>query len=136
MKKKAKKSAKKPAAKKKVAVKPITRKPRQPDLPGMEGRGIRELEDKANELDDAQTQKKEYSSLCTLRNDELVSLMKKHGKTEYHHKTVHIVLPDQKQKAKVTIGEIIDNDPRDIENESPGDPEPHDDEFAEEHEDE
>lgn len=108
---------KKAKQKKKVTPKPrVKHKALQPDLPGMQNRGIRELEEKANELDDAQTQKKEYSSLCTLRNDELVGLMKKHGKTEYHHKSVHITLPDQKQKAKVTIGELIDNDPRETEN--------------------
>lgn len=85
--------------------------PRQEDLPGMEDRGIKELEDKANQLDDAQQQKKQYNELCNTLNDDLVALMEKHGKTEYHHKSVHIVLPAQKKKAKVTIGERAEDFP-------------------------
>jgi hypothetical protein len=99
-----KKKSKKPSPKKSTPK--LKRKPRQVELPGMENRGIRELEDKANQLDDAQTQKKEYAALSATLNDELVDLMVKHGKTEYHHKSVHIVIPPAKQKAKVTIGEM------------------------------
>ena len=56
--KKSSKKAPKAKAKPKATPKPrAPRKPAQSDLPGMEDRGIKELEDKANQLDDAQTQK-------------------------------------------------------------------------------
>jgi len=48
--------------------------------------------------------------------------MEKHGKNEYHHKSVHIVLPEQKKKAKVTIGEWAPEEPN--ENLSEKEPEP------------
>ena len=91
-------------AKKKSNHKPvqIKRKPRAQRLPGMEDAGIQELENLANDMADSIEQKKELTAAEKVLNEQLVDCMKKHGKTVYSHRGIHINLSST-EKAKVVI---------------------------------
>jgi hypothetical protein len=97
------------AAKKKSNGKPVAlkRKPRAQRLPGMEDSGITELETLANDMADAIAQKKELSAAEKVLNEQLVGAMKKHGKTVYSHRGIHINLSTT-DKAKVVIKDVDD----------------------------
>ena len=88
-------------AKKKKPVQ-IKRKPRLQRLPGMEDSGIQELENLANDMADSIAQKKELTAAEKVLNEQLVDCMKKHGKTVYSHRGIHINLSST-EKAKVVI---------------------------------
>ena len=109
-KKKAKKSTPKKAAKK-VAIK---RKPRAQRLPGMEDSGIQELETLANDMADTIGQKKELTAAEKVLNEQLVDAMKRHHKTVYSHRGIHINL-SATEKAKVVIKDDVDDTPADNE---------------------
>jgi len=109
-KKKAKKSTPKKAAKK-VAIK---RKPRAQRLPGMEDSGIQELESLANDMADTIGQKKELMAAEKVLNEQLVDAMKRHHKTVYSHRGIHINL-SATEKAKVVIKDDVDDTPADNE---------------------
>lgn len=109
-KKKAKKSPPKKAAKK-VAIK---RKPRAQRLPGMEDSGIQELESLANDMADTIGQKKELTAAEKVLNEQLVDAMKRHHKTVYSHRGIHINL-SATEKAKVVIKDDVDDTPADNE---------------------
>ena len=109
-KKKAKKSPPKKAAKK-VAIK---RKPRAQRLPGMEDSGIQELESLANDMADTIGQKKELMAAEKVLNEQLVDAMKRHHKTVYSHRGIHINL-SATEKAKVVIKDDVDDTPADNE---------------------
>ena len=109
-KKKAKKSPPKKAAKK-VAIK---RKPRAQRLPGMEDSGIQELESLANDMADTIGQKKELTAAEKVLNEQLVDAMKRHHKTVYSHRGIHINL-SATEKAKVVITDDVDDTPADNE---------------------
>lgn len=100
----AKKAAEKKKSKKPVEIK---RKPRAQRLPGMEDAGIQELENLANDIADAIGQKKELMASEKTLNESLVAAMKKHGKTTYSHRGVHIDLTAT-EKAKVVIKDFDD----------------------------
>lgn len=93
-----------PKPKKPVAIK---RKPRAQRLPGMEDAGIQELESLANDMADTIGQKKELMAAEKNLNEELVAAMKKHGKTVYSHRGIHINLSSS-EKAKVVIKDADD----------------------------
>ena len=109
-KKKAKKSPPKKAAKK-VAIK---RKPRAQRLPGMEDSGIQELESLANDMADTIGQKKELMAAEKVLNEQLVDAMKRHHKTVYSQRGIHINL-SATEKAKVVIKDDVDDTPADNE---------------------
>src|ERR1700733_10842221 len=99
-----KKSAKqKSTPKKQVAIK---RKPRQGPLPGMEDMGIKELEKLAEYYADVRDQRMELTRQESQMSTDLLAMMKKHKKTEYHHGEVHIWVKVTEEKIKVKLGEI------------------------------
>jgi hypothetical protein len=106
--------AKKAAAKKNKKPVQVKRKPRAQRLPGMEDSGIQELENLANDMADMIAQKKELTANEKTLNESLVEAMKRHGKTVYSHRGIHINL-SATEKAKVVIKEVDD---------TPADPEP------------
>lgn len=136
MKKKAKKPAKTPAAKKKVAVK---KGPRQTSLPGMEDRRITALDNAALSYAEIRDQRMELSKSEVEAKSKVSDLMHANKKTHYKHGNIVIDLVPEGEKVKVKIkpeGEEDDEpDTSDVQV-STGDPEPHDDEFAEERADE
>jgi hypothetical protein len=109
MKKKSAKKESKPAATKKAAKKAvqIKRRPRARRLPGMENAGIEELETLAEDMSDVIAQKKELMASEKSLNESLVEAMKRHGKTVYSHRGIHINL-SATEKAKVVIKEVDD----------------------------
>lgn len=108
MAKASKKSVKKPAkkAEKKAVKKEVPRKPRTPRLPGMEDSGIQELESLAEQYADVRDQRMVLTKREAEMNADLLALMKKHGKTEYHHDEVHCWIKAKDERVKVKLGEI------------------------------
>lgn len=94
-------------AKKKSKPVQIKRKPRAQRLPGMEDSGIQELENLANDMADSIAQKKALTAAEKVLNEQLIAMMKKHGKTVYSHRGIHINLSST-EKAKVVIKEEDD----------------------------
>lgn len=94
---------KKKNAKKKASV---NKKPRTPRLPGMEDAGIKELESIAEDLSDVRTERISLSKREGELQDDLLAVMKKHRKTEYHHEDVHVWVIATDMKVKVKIGEV------------------------------
>jgi len=80
--------------------------PRNPRLPGMEDSGIVELERTAESYAEVRDQRMSLGKREGELNAELLALMKKHGKTEYHHEDVHCWLKVTAEKVKVKIGEL------------------------------
>lgn len=88
------------------AAKPTKRKPRTPRLPGMEDAGIAALEKIAEEYADVRDDRIALSKREGEMQDDLLALMKKHRKTEYHHEDVHVWVQVTEEKVKVKIGEL------------------------------
>ncbi len=84
----------------------IKRKPKQQALPGMEDRGIKKLENLAENYVDVRDQRMELTRQESQMSADLLALMKKHDKTEYHHGEVHIWVKVIDEKIKVKLGEI------------------------------
>lgn len=97
-----KKKVKKAAKKKPRKPIEIKRAPRPRRLPGLEDSGIGELEDLANDIADIVSNKKNLMADEKSLNVALVAAMKKHGKTSYSHRGVHVDL-EVSEKAKVVI---------------------------------
>ena len=96
-------------AKKQASTKGKTAKkasPRQKALPGMEDRALAALEAKAEEYADIRDERMQLTEQESELNDELLALMKKHKKAEYHHGEVHCWVKATDEKVKVKIGEI------------------------------
>ena len=100
-----KRSHKKKEAKSKPR-KEAPRRARTPRLPGMEDAGIRELENLAEKYADVRDQRIALSKEEGTMQDDLLALMKKHHKVEYHHDEVHIWVKSVEMKVKVKLGEI------------------------------
>lgn len=81
-------------------------KPKQPSLKGMEDRALEELEAKAEEYADVRDNRMRLTTQEVELNDELLALMKKHKKAEYHHGDVHCWIKATDERVKVKIGEI------------------------------
>lgn len=99
----------KPKARKKSKARktvPINRKPRTPRLPGMEDAGIPALERIAEEYADVRDSRIGLSKREGEMQDDLLALMKKYNKTEYHHEDVHIWVQVTEEKVKVKLGEL------------------------------
>lgn len=104
-----------PKAKKSVAIK---HKPKQQDLPGMEDRALKPLENLAEQYADVRDQRMELTRQESQMSADLLALMHKYEKTEYHHGEVHIWVKVIDEKVRVKIGEIpakaTDFSPEDI----------------------
>ena len=83
-----------------------TKKPKQSRLPGMEDAAIAELESMAEQYADIRDHRIVLSKREGVMQDDLLSLLKKHKKTEYHHLDVHIWIVAVDEKVKVKIGEM------------------------------
>ena len=96
-----------PQAKKKANGKAKAKKgPRQSTLPGMEDRALAELESKAEEYAGIRDRRMRLTEQEVELNDELLALMKKYKKAEYHHGEVHCWVKATDERVKVKIGEI------------------------------
>ena len=95
---------KEPSKPKKEVV--VKSKPKQQDLPGMEDRALKPLENLAEQYADVRDQRMELTRQEVLMSTDLLALMKKYQKTEYHHGEVHIWVKVIDEKVKVKIGEI------------------------------
>ena len=82
------------------------KKPKQSRLPGMEDAAIQELEAMAEEYAEVRDERIGLSKREGDMQDDLLALLKKHKKTEYHHLDVHIWLVAVDEKVKVKIGEL------------------------------
>jgi hypothetical protein len=102
-------------AEKSVSVKP---KPKQQDLPGMEDRALKPLENLAEQYADVRDSRMELTRQETQLAADLLAMMKKYEKTEYHHGEVHIWVKVTEEKVKVKIGEVpakaTDFNPEDV----------------------
>jgi hypothetical protein len=95
------------ATKKKSAPKEKVKKgPKQSALPGMEDRSLEELESKAEEYAETRDERMKLTTAEGELNDELLALMKKHKKVEYHHGDVHCWVQSIDEKVKVKIGDL------------------------------
>ena len=79
------------------------KKPRQARLPQMEDPQIEELEGSAENYADIRDQRMELTKEETRLKDELLGLMKKHGKTSYVHDGYDIKVVVESEKVKVRI---------------------------------
>jgi hypothetical protein len=79
------------------------KKPRQARLPQMEDPQIEELEGSAENYADIRDQRMELTKEETAAKDELLGLMKKHGKTSYVHDGYDIKVIVESEKLKVRI---------------------------------
>lgn len=80
--------------------------PKQGTLSGMEDRALIALETKAEEYAEVRDERMELTEKESELNAELLALMKKHKKAEYHHGEVHCWLKATDERVKVKIGEI------------------------------
>lgn len=100
-------ATKKKASKAKTAKhRAVPRQPRSQRLPGMEDAGIKELESIAEQLADVRSERIRLSKEEGTLQDDLLAVMKKHRKIEYHHEDVHVWVTASEVKVKVTIGEV------------------------------
>jgi hypothetical protein len=97
--------AKKKAAKKSAKAE-FPKKPKQSRLPGMEDAAIEELESMAEHYANIRDKRIALSKNEGELQDDLLALLKKHKKTEYHHLDVHVWLVAVDEKVKVKIGEL------------------------------
>lgn len=104
---KPKKATKKKAPKPRKPVE-VKRKPRAQRLPGMEDMGIKELEKLAEQYADVRDQRMVLTKRESQMNADLLALMKKHDKTEYHCDEVHCWVKSKDERVRVKLGEIED----------------------------
>jgi glutamyl/glutaminyl-tRNA synthetase len=98
--------AKKKASPKNGVEKKAKKGPKQGTLTGMEDRALSELESKAEEYAEVRDERMQLTEREGELNDDLLALMKKHKKAEYHHGEVHCWVKATDEKVKVKIGEI------------------------------
>jgi hypothetical protein len=72
----------------------------------MEDAGIRELENMAEKYADVRDSRIGLSKREGEMQDDLLALMRKHRKSEYHHEEVHIWVKATEMKVKVKLGEL------------------------------
>lgn len=87
-------------------------KPKQGSLPGLEDRALQALEAKAEEYAEVRDERMQLTEREGELNDELLALMKKYKKAEYHHGEVHCWVKATDEKVKVKIGEITQKQKR------------------------
>lgn len=80
--------------------------PRSNRLPGMEDAGIPELETIAEALNNVRKQRIALSKQEGELSDDLLAMMQRFGKVEYHHEEVHAWREVTEEKVKVHIGEL------------------------------
>jgi hypothetical protein len=76
---------------------------RQESLPGIQDRAIKPLENKAFQYAEVRDERIGLSKQEGELKSELLNLMKKYEKTEYHHGAVNISLVMEKENIKVKI---------------------------------
>ena len=81
-------------------------KPKQGSLPGLEDRALAELEALAEQYAEIRDDRMALNEKEVELNDELLALMKKHKKTEYHHGDVHCWIKSAGEKVRVKLGEL------------------------------
>ena len=92
-----------PNSKKEVVIKA---KPKQQDLPGMEDRALEPLENLAEKYVDVRDQRMELTRRESQMSADLLAMMHKYEKVEYHHGEVHIWVKVTEEKVRVKLGEI------------------------------
>jgi len=97
---------KKKAAPKQKAKTNSKPKPKQGSLPGLEDRALAELEALAEQYAEIRDDRMALNEKEVELNDELLALMKKHKKTEYHHGDVHCWIKATDERVRVKIGEL------------------------------
>jgi hypothetical protein len=100
-KKKAKPKAKATRPKPEAAAKP--RRPRQPRLPGTEDAAIQELENAALDYQEAKDELASAHGRVNECEGELLSLMKKYGRTHYLRDGIELTHLEKRERVKVTI---------------------------------
>lgn len=95
---------KKAARKKKEPA--VPKQPRSGRLPGMEDAGIPALEKVAEALADVRAARMKLTKKESGFAEDLLALMKKHNKVEYHHEEVHVWRRVTEEKVRVKIGEL------------------------------
>jgi hypothetical protein len=79
------------------------KQPKQARLKGMEDPKIAELEVAAEEYADVRDRRMELTKEEVSTQGELLRLMKKHGKTTYHHEGYDLKIVAEKEKVRVRI---------------------------------
>lgn len=87
----------------KKAKAPKKSKPKQKDLPGMEERRIPELHTAAENYAEVRDERMILTKKEVELKDELLGMMKKHGKESYKFDDVEIKVVHEKEKVKVKI---------------------------------
>lgn len=106
----AKKKAKKKAANK---VKPVKKSPRQEQLPGMEDRAIKAIDNAAGDYADVRDERQKLTAQEASLKTELLNLMHKFKKTHYKHGTVEITVKPEGEKITVRIKDENEEKPDD-----------------------
>jgi hypothetical protein len=96
----------------KEAAKKANGKPKQASLKGMEDRALDALEAKAEEYVEVRDERMRLNAMEGELNDQLLALMKKYKKAEYHHGEVHCWVKATDEKVKVKLGEITQKQKR------------------------
>lgn len=85
-------------------------KPKARDLPGLEDRAIKPLEEAAEAYADIRDQRMELGRSETELKSKLLTLMKKHGKSTYHRNGITIDIVSEAETVKVRVKKGGDDD--------------------------
>lgn len=88
-------------------------RPKAQDLPGMEDRAIKPLEDAAQDYARIRDERIELNASEANLKASVRALMKKHGKTVYRHGGVTITLIAEEETVKVRVRKAGDGDDAD-----------------------
>lgn len=88
----------------------VPAKERSGRLPGMEDAGIPALEKIAESLADVRSERMKLTKREKTYANDLIALMKKLDKVEYHHEDVHAWRRVTEEKVRVKIGELDDKE--------------------------
>lgn len=88
---------------KKTATPKPKRTPRAADLPGMEDRGIKELDDAGAEYADIRDQRIQLNATEANLKAAVLKLMKQHKKVVYQHGDITITLVAEEETVKVRV---------------------------------
>ena len=85
------------------AVRPVQPKPRQARLPGVDDPVIEELQRAAEDYADVRDERMELTKREVQKQEMLLQIMKKYGKSTYVHEGVECKLIHEKEKVRVKI---------------------------------
>jgi len=86
------------------------KRPKQEDLPGMENRGIKELDALCREYVDVRDERQDLTRREVELQADLLNALKKHKLKTYDHAGIHADLVVEKEKVKVTVAEETEED--------------------------